>query len=268
MSSADLSHLKGLLDRVADQGRTIAVWWRDDDVTHATPALDRLLALAEAAACPLALAAIPARLHDSLPERLAASLDVSVLAHGYAHADHAGPGAKRSEYPTERHAAEVRSELRRARARLIAAFGRRSPPVLVPPWNRISPAMVRPAAEAGFAAISVFGPVSAGFASLNTHVDPVDWRGARSLVEGPRLHSVWGAAIAGGGPVGLLTHHLMFDELLWHYTASLLDCLSGHPAVTFASVNELLPPSCGAASNRDRPETFGQERSRSTRLPA
>jgi len=54
------------LVRWRDAGREPALWWRDDDVVDATPALDRLLALHEAQRIPLALAVVPARATPAL----------------------------------------------------------------------------------------------------------------------------------------------------------------------------------------------------------
>ena len=70
------------LDAWAAAGRTATLWWRDDDAAGATPALERLLALADELATPLALAVIPARADRSLRHLLARSRRVVVLQHG------------------------------------------------------------------------------------------------------------------------------------------------------------------------------------------
>ena len=58
------------LERWSSDGRRALFWWRDDDASRAENRLDRLLKLADKHALPLAIAAIPARLDDSLAGRL------------------------------------------------------------------------------------------------------------------------------------------------------------------------------------------------------
>ncbi|MFO0989148.1 MAG: hypothetical protein U1F37_17600 [Alphaproteobacteria bacterium] len=92
-------------------GRAATLWWRDDDAGDATPALRRLVALAEAHAVPLALATVPAWATPALAAAVKeAGAPVSVLQHGYAHANHAPAGEKKFE-PPERPAPVVVAEL-------------------------------------------------------------------------------------------------------------------------------------------------------------
>ena len=42
-----------------EQGLVLPIWWRDDDATEPTPALDRLLGLAASLGAPLHLAVVP-----------------------------------------------------------------------------------------------------------------------------------------------------------------------------------------------------------------
>ena len=53
---AAVRRLRGECDRLADAGRTVDLWWRDDDAACDTPALARLLRLSRAARAPIALA--------------------------------------------------------------------------------------------------------------------------------------------------------------------------------------------------------------------
>src|SRR5204862_7665831 len=62
----DWSAVDNLLSRTTDEGRAVAFWWRDDDAIGHTPALDRLLALAQRFGVSVAVAAVPARLEASL----------------------------------------------------------------------------------------------------------------------------------------------------------------------------------------------------------
>ena len=68
MSVDALAPLRMELDRLAEAGVRIDIWWRDDDATEATPSLDRLLATADKAAedagLPTTEASLPADLRD------------------------------------------------------------------------------------------------------------------------------------------------------------------------------------------------------------
>src|SRR5204862_1733198 len=84
------------LDLWADLGETATFWWRDDDAVRPSPHLDQLLAFTKRV--PIALAVIPAAAEASLANRLAGSPNVTVLQHGWRHANHAAASSY-SEYP-------------------------------------------------------------------------------------------------------------------------------------------------------------------------
>jgi predicted glycosyltransferase len=244
----DWSPLDRALERAADQGRSVAVWWRDDDAAAATPALDRLLALRARYAVPLAIAAIPAVVEPSLPERLASEPRTTVLVHGLAHHNHARTGDKRAEFGPQRPAHIRARDAARALAVAQAAFGSSLRPVFVPPWNRMAPDFAPALREIGYAAVSAFadGRERGGqepLPRLDTHLDPIDWRGTRSLADPNGLIARLGAYVdASAGraePLGLLTHHLVQDAATWAFCEALLARLALRPTV-MASVDDLL----------------------------
>ena len=102
MTREALATLREELDRLAREGRTLSLWWRDDDAVAATPALDRLIGLAGGSACPLSLAVIPDRVEPSLPDRLLDEANVTVLVHGWRHGNHAPAGEKNAEFGSHR----------------------------------------------------------------------------------------------------------------------------------------------------------------------
>jgi hypothetical protein len=222
------------LDRWQGQGRQPTLWWRDDDACRATPALATLLAIAGDAQIPVALAAVPAALERSLVDAVAGVPQATVLQHGYAHRNHAPPGARNWELGSERPLAAVEVELADGRARLQAAFGPRFRPVLVPPWNRIAPAVAARLPAAGLVGLSTFGPRDSGtpFPGLhqcNTHVDLIAWRrgrvfiGADAALERITAHLAArrAASVDAAEPTGVLTHHLDFDADAWEFMAAL-----------------------------------------------
>jgi len=232
-----LDPLRAALDAAGEAGRRVRFWWRDDDAVAGEPALDRLLDLAPGT--PLLLAAIPAAIAPSLAGRLAGARHVRAAVHGLAHANHAPMGAKRAEFGPHRSLEVLRGEaaeaLRLARARLPEVL-----PVFVPPWNRIAPDLATALPGLGYAGLSAAGG-GTGPAPLVRHdidLDPVDWRGSRSLVDPARLVADLLRRVAAGG-IGLLTHHRAHDAALWGFLGALLPLLVRHPAVDVADPRDL-----------------------------
>lgn len=211
-----------------DDGLVPTLWWRDDDAGQPSAALDRLLAEADRPRLPLALAVIPSAAGPALAERLAGET-AAVLQHGYAHANHAVPGAKKAELGADRPLATVLEELRRGARRLARLFGARFRRVLVPPWNRIDPDVAAALPGAGYAGLSTYRPRRAagggpGLTVVNTHVDIVDWQARRFLGEDAALRlTIDHLAARRGGladraeATGLLTHHAVHEAEAWTF---------------------------------------------------
>ncbi|NNM74890.1 hypothetical protein [Enterovirga aerilata] len=239
----NLAPVRAVLDRAADDGARLEFWWRDDDAVAGTGELDRLLALARRFGAPVAVAAIPARIGPSLPERLRQEPGCRLLVHGFSHANHAAPGRKSAEFGDDRPVEALSADAALALGMMRKAAGDLLLPVFVPPWNRIAPALAEALGAQGYAGLSAFGPRHRlpGIAVVNTHLDPVDWRGTRSALAPERLAGALERALAreDAGPIGLLTHHLMFDEALWRLTEAVAELLADHPAVTFPDLAAL-----------------------------
>ncbi|HJQ55312.1 MAG TPA: polysaccharide deacetylase family protein [Vineibacter sp.] len=243
------------LARWVDSGRITEVWWRDDDAVAATPALERLLKARRTHDVGLGLAVIPASIRPSLPQRLRdEASDVVVLQHGYAHQNHAPPGEKKIELGAHRPAPTVIGELGTGQMALAQAFGDRFLPALVPPWNRIAPGLVPALPDIGYRALSAFGlrtrvePVR-GLRQVNTHLDPIDWRGhcgfvgvdaaLADLVHQLRLRRLAATAPATVEPIGLLTHHLVHDDDVWTFLDHLWNRLRAHPGVRIVAPTQI-----------------------------
>jgi len=228
------------LDRWREAGRVATFWWRDDDARTDTPALARLLALRDRLGCPLALAVIPAGADGTLARALAAEDGIAVLQHGYAHVTHAPAGADKIELggrPVE----EIGAELARGRAMLTALMGE-APDLLVPPWNRIDPAVPPTLPALGFRGLSTFKArprrIEGGLAVVNAHIDIVDWPSTRAFRgDGWALDQARGhlaarrtGAADDAEPTGLLTHHLAHDAGCWAFIEKFVSVTSVHPA--------------------------------------
>lgn len=246
--------LRQALDAAGECGRTIPLLWRDDDAITATPALDRLLALAEAHDAPLLLAVIPAGVEPALGRRLERAREVSMAVHGLAHRNHAQPGAKPAEFGADRPFADCIAEaaagLRIARERLPDS---QLLPVFVPPWNRLAPRLADTLPDLGYRGLSaVPGPPIPGLHRVDATLDPIDWRGSRSLRDLETMLFALADDIIGRPerPIGLLTHHLAHDEAIWGFVGALLSALVKHPAVEV-----LHPPRAFADVALDRRRT-------------
>jgi hypothetical protein len=235
--------LEANLDAIAARGEAIRLWWRDDDAGRDEAALDRLLELAARRDLPLALAVVPLWLAAPVQALIAASAQATVLQHGFAHANHAPPGAKSIELGA-REPATIAAELSRGQAVLLDAFGATFLTVLVPPWNRLEPELVDRLTACGFSGLSTFGrrpnhAAAPGLAQVNTHLDPIDWHGSPLFVGEAAALGRLVAVLDPDEPIGILSHHLAMDEPGWRFLERLLGILTRHPATRLCPAGEL-----------------------------
>jgi hypothetical protein len=240
--------LQAALDDAAGRGEAIRLWWRDDDAGRDHPALARLLDLAECHDAPLALAVVPMWLDANTQARIAASPNATVLQHGFAHADHGRPEGRSIELGG-RDVETILRELEHGRAMLADAFGCAFLAVLVPPWNRLDAGLIERLTGCGFVGLSTFGrragaEAAPGLAQINTHLDPVDWRGTRLFVGETAALARLIAVLDAEEPVGILSHHLAMDEAGWAFLDRLLRMLAEHPGARMCPARELFeaPP--------------------------
>jgi hypothetical protein len=241
------------LDRWSSAGRTATLWWRDDDATHASRELDRLLGISERTGAPVALAVIPRDIHDSLNRCIERCGRAWALQHGWSHANHAPAADRQEEFGPHRPLEVMLAELSEGWRRIEALP--RGLPVLVAPWNRMDPGLVGDLPQAGLAAVSTLGPrpaaePAAGVRQTNVHVDIVDWAGHRGFVGEPaavgqivaHLRQRRDGAVDADEPTGLMTHHLFHDEGCWWFVEELLRRSSAHPAVRWLSAQDAFWP--------------------------
>ena len=219
-----------------DQGLSLPLWWRDDDATAPSPALDRLLDLAEGFVAPLHLAVVPHSAQETLSQCLREAERVFAMPHGWRHQNHARTAEKKAEFGAHRPLEVMLEDAARGRVRIKALFGPLALPVFTPPWNRVCPAVVAGLADCGFRAISRFRPrgekyAAPGLLQVNCHLDPIAWHGAGGLSDVTRIAALIVAQLTdrrlahadNTEPYGLLTHHLVHDEPLWTFTESLIE---------------------------------------------
>ena len=248
------------------EGRRATFWCRDDDAARDSPALERLLEIAEQASVPIALAVIPATLEQSLVEAVARSRFATVVQHGYAHRNHALPDERKMELGLHRDAERTLTELVQGADILRRGFAHRFVAVLVPPWNRIAAPIVAKLPAAGFLGLSTLGPRRAqspvqGLMQCNTHVDVIAWRRDRAFIGVDaaidRVLAHLRARREGGADpdeaTGVLTHHLDMSSAGWDFLIELVARTREHGAVWIDvcaafGVRGTATPTCGRSA--------------------
>ncbi len=217
-------------------GLSLPLWWRDDDAVADTPALARLSALSSEVGLPVYVAVIPGLVQPTLAPLIAQQHNLIPIIHGWRHISHAPTGAKNAEFGHPRTGAEV--ELSQAYMKMRVEFGTALVPLFVPPWNRIARELLPSLAAAGFQGLSTYGPrktvhATQGVVQVNTHVDPIFWRGDRGLVDPETLIADLVTTLQErrmeqadrDEPLGLLTHHLVHTEGVWAFTRDVIAVL-------------------------------------------
>ncbi|MCV2888448.1 polysaccharide deacetylase family protein [Ruegeria aquimaris] len=239
----DWSPLEDELSRWQKAGLILPLWWRDDDAVQVTPELDRLTMLSERLNMPVHIAVIPEPAEWALAEMVERRPALIPVVHGWAHRNHAPSGEKKAEFQLHRPMPAILSEARQGLARLRDLFGPALRPMFVPPWNRIAPEIVEELPGLGYRVVSTATPRKraepvAGLCQINTHLDPIDWRGSRSLLDPQRLIAQVTDQLGdrregradNDEPYGILTHHLVHDAAIWAFTEALLSRLMNGPA--------------------------------------
>jgi len=219
-------------------GLTLPLWWRDDDAIAPTNALGRLTQLSRSLNLPVHLAVIPHDATPALAQFVGAEELLVPVVHGWAHQNHAPVGEKKSEFRLHRPITAIQNDAKSGLVALTELFGKQLCPMFVPPWNRIAPEVVLGWPTLGFHILSTVKPRKAawaapGLAQVNTHLDPIDWRGTRRLLPADiliqrtltLLRDRREGRADNSEPFGILTHHLDHDEEIWSFIQALLSRL-------------------------------------------
>lgn len=226
----DWAPLRAALARCRADNIGVPIWWRDDDAIEPTTALDRLRKLAHELEMSAHLAVIPASAKDTLVPVIRDDPRLVPLVHGWTHQNTAPEGHKKSEFGVAR--PDAIDDAAHGLQHLQDMFGAQLLPVFVPPWNRIDASVVSELKPLGYAALSTFGPrpTDTSILQINTHIDPIFWRGHRSLVDPDTLIAQTVALLDArrtsaqdaSEPLGFLTHHLVHDTPIWEFSRGFL----------------------------------------------
>lgn len=252
-----LEDIRHELDAWAESGQTAAIWWRDDDAVEATSHLETLLDLSRNHSVPANLAVIPARARPSLQQRLESAPCAWVLQHGYAHVNHAprGQGFGAWELGLHRPLNTVLDDLRRGRERLETLFGQRFVPAVVPPWNRIDPALYPHLLSIGLVGVSAewrpgVSEAADGVRIVSAHADLLRWKKKQARFAGAdrvsesllaHLRAKRTGLADPGEPSGVLTHHLEMDEAAWEFMNALVEATTTHEACRWLAAKDIFP---------------------------
>ena len=130
----------------------------------------------------------------------------------------------------------------------IQEANQRALPVLVPPWHRISSDVVQRLPQLGYSGLSTFAdaftaPQIEGLTVENSHLDLIDWRGTRGGRDHQELLDdlieLIEVRTPAGLPIGILSHHLVHDEVVWSFLDKLAGVLDGHPGAFWRQPSEL-----------------------------
>lgn len=229
-------------------GLTLPLWWRDDDATAPSAALDRLNDLSIETGLPVHLAVVPEPAVLALAACLSGRKNLIPVVHGWAHRNHQKPDAKKSEFGADRPVNAALADAERGLVRMRDLFGDDLCPMFVPPWNRISDKVSAGLPTLGYHMLSTFTPRKAreaapGLTRINTHLDPIDWRGTRGLTDPDTLIAQATAQLRdrregradNDEPYGLLTHHLVHDDAIWQFTRDIVTRLIEGPGVPWST---------------------------------
>jgi len=241
------NNMQQLLDEINrrhDAGSPVCFWLRDDDAVEPSAALTQFTGLTQTYAVPSTLAVIPSCTGTDLSLSLVDESLLTIAVHGWSHTNYAPADEKKQELGSHRSNELVTNELSRGFDKLSELYPKQFVPLLVPPWNRISAAVVAKLPTIGFKSLSTFGPEkSALIHRVNTHVDLIDWKGTR----GGRLPEHLIADLIKviretDSPVGFLTHHLVHDAAAWRFLEALFEVTAQSSSCRWVSVTELMPP--------------------------
>ncbi|WP_300070828.1 polysaccharide deacetylase family protein [uncultured Ruegeria sp.] len=226
-----------------DQEVSLPLWWRDDDTICQTPQLDRLSEMSQQLGLPVHLAIVPRDVDPNLADYALRRPTLIPVVHGWAHMNHAPDGEKKSEFGLYRPLEDIVADARAGHAKLTELFGNDLRPMFVPPWNRIAAEAVNRLPEIGFRFLSTATPRKTaqpmpGLDQINTHLDPIDWRGSRGLIPADTLIAQTAGLLRdrregradNTEPFGVLTHHLVHDQDIWDFINALLRKLLDGPA--------------------------------------
>lgn len=239
------NELRTALAQQQAAGKTVEVFFRDDDVDEDEATLRRLLHLFAERNVPVILGVIPAHLTDTgiaLLQQFSAS--VELVQHGWQHVNHEATGRK-CEFGASRSFDEQFDDLLRGRTRMIEAFGEHWFRAFIPPWNRCTEVTYQALEQLGFRVLSVLHDKHSprpGFAwqELSVTLDLYRWQEGAQFKPAEEILADFVQQLQAGAPLGIMLHHKVMTEEAFAFLEALLDELQQFSAVRFHRFQTLL----------------------------
>jgi hypothetical protein len=243
-----IAEIRPVLDQLQAEGRTVSLFFRDDDVDEDEQRLYRLLRVFLYHEAPVNLEIIPGRLtkgairllrqHQSYwPELL------GLNQHGWRHVNHEQNGRK-CEFGKSRSYDQQYADIAQGKKILEDVFGDTFFPAFTPPWNRCTAETHRAFDELGFAVFSKDNShprvTGYGFQEISVTLDLYRWKNGTAMKAPDEIVEELKTQICLSGPVGIMLHHKVMDDTAFEFLDLLTAELRHHPAVRMHTFQSLL----------------------------
>lgn len=246
--------LKNDLDRFQETGRTVSVFFRNDDVDEEVESLRVLLDLFLSAQTPLNLEITPGLMtedaaallrdrksrHPELPDL------IELNQHGWRHVNHEWHGRK-CEFGPSRSFDQQFTDIAAGARILEDAFGEGFSRVFTPPWNRCTAETVDALKRLNFRALSRLdrgdspnAELGEGVPEISVTLDLFRWRGGARMKTPRELGAELIAQLTSFGTVGVMLHHKVMDQAAFEWLAMLLAELRGRRELELHTFRSLL----------------------------
>jgi peptidoglycan/xylan/chitin deacetylase (PgdA/CDA1 family) len=241
------AQLKEALTALSESGRTVDVFFRDDDAVSDDALLRQLLELFQRRHLPLVVGVIPALLTEAGRDLLLRQPDfIEIVQHGWRHQNHE-PQGRKCEFGLSRSFEQQLADIAEGQARMNEAFGHRWFPAFIPPWNRSAEATLQALKQCGFKALSQLSKrdaqVTDELPELSVTLDIFRWKGGAQLRETEDLLSEFLQQTQQPGPSGILLHHEVMTPEAFAFLENLLDVLQSAGCVRFHTLQSLIQTS-------------------------
>ena len=236
------------LDRWRQAGRVADLWLRDDDAVQPTAALDRLLDLTARHAIPAAVGGHPRACRRTACR--AACVGARHRRCGARLGAREPRAGRREEAGARAASCRPTSCSANCRGRKPSSTGclpgKPRPFSCRPGTGSTAPCCRRSPKQASPRCRCSARRSRPPIAVVNTHVDIIDWHGGRGgkdhggLVLELAAELRWRREAGSREAVGVLTHHLVHDEIAWLFLERLFEATAGNPACRWASIRDLI----------------------------
>ena len=236
------------LDALQAAGRSVNIFFRDDDVDWNEGALRQLLSTFIRTHAPVNLEIIPARLSRFAIRHLRArQRDYPGLfelnQHGWRHVNHEREGRK-CEFGASRCFEQQLEDIANGQMLMNDAFDEAWSPVFTPPWNRCTEATFRALDQLGFAALSKDRGKQAiaeyKFREISITLDLYRWKGEPAMKSPEQIVSELISQMNELDTIGIMLHHKVMDAAAFSLLEQVIEALRHSPSVRFHTFQSLL----------------------------